>query len=322
MPAKGAAVYALGFPSDADIPTLGGLALDATVTSGVLGRVFAGAWTVRELTIVQHDADINPGNSGGPLLDECGRVIGVNTAGVSATVTSPDGDSQVVPAASGIFWASSVSELSAELDSLGISYRLDRAPCTAESRVLPPVVVRPPAALSRNGSGLDLVYVATVALVVVTLSFLLYRAARDRHALSAILARVDRWVSAPVARSTRQRSPAPEGLQLILAPAGSDGMTPLVVADAATTPHGVVLGRHPMLVDRVVDGPGISRRHVRISFRRNALHAEDLNSANGSSLNGVRLAPYRPVRLRHGDILRCGDAEFSVDIRYGTESVE
>ena len=44
-----------------------------------LGRVMAVQPGPAELEIVLHRAIISPGNSGGPLLDECGRLVGVNT---------------------------------------------------------------------------------------------------------------------------------------------------------------------------------------------------------------------------------------------------
>jgi S1-C subfamily serine protease len=64
-PPVGARVYTIGNPS--------GLAY--TVTTGVVSGF-------RELdgkSYVQTDAPINPGNSGGPLIDEQGRVIGINS---------------------------------------------------------------------------------------------------------------------------------------------------------------------------------------------------------------------------------------------------
>jgi serine protease Do len=58
------------------------LGFEHTVTVGVvsaLNRVIPGGGTsLRDL--VQTDASIGPGNSGGPLIDSCGRVIGVNAA--------------------------------------------------------------------------------------------------------------------------------------------------------------------------------------------------------------------------------------------------
>lgn len=64
---QGDRVYAIGNPSG----------LSHTVTSGV----FSGyrEWKETGAMMLQTDAPINPGNSGGPLIDEQGRVHGVNT---------------------------------------------------------------------------------------------------------------------------------------------------------------------------------------------------------------------------------------------------
>lgn len=75
----GQRVFAIGNP----------FGLDQTLTSGLvsgLGREMQGVSgrTIRGL--IQTDAAINPGNSGGPLLDNAGRLIGVNTM-----IASPSG---------------------------------------------------------------------------------------------------------------------------------------------------------------------------------------------------------------------------------------
>jgi serine protease Do len=59
-----------------------GLEGDPTVTQGVVSAVNR---TIQEQDIsindaIQTDASINPGNSGGPLVDDHGRVVGINTA--------------------------------------------------------------------------------------------------------------------------------------------------------------------------------------------------------------------------------------------------
>ncbi len=50
-------------------------ALDRTLTN-----VGPGGATLSDL--IQTDASINPGNSGGPVLDACGRVVGINSADI------------------------------------------------------------------------------------------------------------------------------------------------------------------------------------------------------------------------------------------------
>jgi serine protease Do len=78
----GQPVVALGYP----------LGLGATATAGIVSGldrtvdVSNGAGGVEHLQgLLQTDAAINPGNSGGPLIDTAGRLVGINTAGASAS---------------------------------------------------------------------------------------------------------------------------------------------------------------------------------------------------------------------------------------------
>lgn len=51
---------------------------EVVTTEGIIARP---ARETNSAPLIMHSADIAPGNSGGPLMDLCGRVIGVNTLG-------------------------------------------------------------------------------------------------------------------------------------------------------------------------------------------------------------------------------------------------
>ena len=123
-------VHAVGFPGVSETLATSNIAV-ATYTSGVFSHVIEGAWgDGRTLRIVQHQAAINPGNSGGPLFDACGRVIGVNTAGPSTTVSNTPGGPRIATPA-GVFWASFIGELARALDSQSIPYQSAMEACDA-----------------------------------------------------------------------------------------------------------------------------------------------------------------------------------------------
>ena len=69
-------------PGDPAIAIGSPFGLEGTVTSGIvsaLGRTIQAPNGFSISGAIQTDAAINPGNSGGPLLDDQGRVIGVNS---------------------------------------------------------------------------------------------------------------------------------------------------------------------------------------------------------------------------------------------------
>lgn len=62
-------------------------------------------------------------------------------------------------------------------------------------------------------------------------------------------------------------------------------------------------------VDLGLDGgydAGVSRRHAILAPQANGFALEDLNSANGTFVNGRRLAPQTPTAIAHGDEVKFG----------------
>jgi len=86
----GEPVVALGYPGNVDLATAQSAADFIRPLSPVRSQGgYAGRRRLSGVEVLLHTAGIARGNSGGPLLDRCGRVIGVN----SAITRAEDGDS-------------------------------------------------------------------------------------------------------------------------------------------------------------------------------------------------------------------------------------
>lgn len=57
---------------------------------------------------------------------------------------------------------------------------------------------------------------------------------------------------------------------------------------------------------------GVSRRHAVLRMRGSRLELQDLNSTNGTSINGVRFSPKESHQLRHQDIIQVGQVQIQV----------
>jgi predicted component of type VI protein secretion system len=71
----------------------------------------------------------------------------------------------------------------------------------------------------------------------------------------------------------------------------------------------LVLGREA--ADLVIEDPQVSRRHAAVRPAGDGLEIEDLESLNGTWVNGARVTG--TVRLALGDRVRVGDSSFEVE---------
>jgi len=100
-------------------------------------------------------------------------------------------------------------------------------------------------------------------------------------------------------------------------------------AEVQLTGDSIILGRHDKrtsmmpALDLTDDGAldkGVSRRHARLLLKGNQLLIEDLDSANGTWVNDVTIAPNQPFPLQHGDFIRLGRLRLHVNLLTGRKT--
>ncbi|MDP3516846.1 MAG: trypsin-like peptidase domain-containing protein [Pseudohongiella sp.] len=329
-PRRASQSYTVGFPGLGDDLT-GRANTNVSVYGGTIALVVENSAGVK---IIQHTNIVNAGNSGGPLLDNCGRVLGLTTWGVENQQYQAD-----------FIWASvHVSELARQMDSLGISYQNDPSACvdaaagtvnfdttaldsqlSTQSQALSQqeaALSQQEVALSEQSKALEQVtrqiYTygsAGAVLLALTLALALRRPRQQIvHALGSVSRKItgfqpERYTDRAVGRPA---APAKSGLTLSGSISGRNISLPLEIKTLANEAHGISLGRQRDLVDFCLEDPTVSRRHLRFSLNNSSIEVEDLNSSGGTYLNGKQLLPFRKAAVKVGDRLKLGNVELWV----------
>lgn len=116
--------------------------------------------------------------------------------------------------------------------------------------------------------------------------------------------------AAPVAPSRTSLAPAQ-----LLSPSGAT--IPLPATSQATIGRADAVSGFFPDIDLTPHGAldnGVGRRHLRLFVQGSQLMVEDLDSTNGSFVNGQKLAPRQPQALNNGDELRLGRLNLRVQL--------
>lgn len=293
-----AVVAAMGYPGAA------GKIKKATQTRGNISHFLNGTeanpgWEVRA---IQHTATVTGGNSGGPLFDNCGRVVGVNTA--RPHIMTRGGR---VPDNAQINWASHIKEAINILNARGIDFSPDGSPCVsaAAAGAEAAAAAKETAVEAKESVRLTNTLVAVVTVVALAALGLALR--KPRQEIIRVAGQVAGKMAEPLSRlsqSVRRKKPA-------IALTGFDVQGRKVAiklsrADLNQQQGGFTVGRHPLLVDHALEGERLSRRHARFSGSNGSIFVEDLNSSNGTSVNGTACPPFQPVQIQPGDMVDVG----------------
>lgn len=74
-----------------------------------------------------------------------------------------------------------------------------------------------------------------------------------------------------------------------------------------------IIGKSNLSCDFAVSSSVVSRVHLRITEEEEGFFVEDLNSTNGTLLNGNSLLPHKPEKIREGDKITLANIEFIVE---------
>lgn len=290
-------VTAIGFPGAADqVDRRGDAMMISTRTKGNVSRVISADWSGRrQVKLVQHTAAVNPGNSGGPLLNACGEIVAVNTA-VATTLIS---GKKRVAVTQGTYFSSHAFELARVLKTRDVPASITNSRCDPNRR------------FAMLAASVGFLGVLAAAGLFVAFRLRLDGGIGDRLSTLTRMRKRNPPLSVDGTAHIKNLTASVDEQDGYLVPKagaarGSELRLPAKMARAG----GVVVGRQPGAGGITLEEKALSRKHLRFQLGRDGYTIEDLDSRNGTKVNGQKLNSGEPVAIRSNDVVRIGGASF------------
>jgi len=312
LPNKGSPVTTVGYPGAADEALdIAQIALvESTFTQGIIGRFIEASWSVngQKLQIIQHSASVNSGNSGGPLLDNCGRVVGVNTAKALGIVQGTNATGLTVNQSDGIFYASHVSSLIRAMKEQGVPFKMTKEECSVQQPTInPKLEINVGTTKKADNSKLIALASAAILLAMGALFFSLSKSKTVRETYTQFQRR-----SRPGAAEASAYTKVSKSFRCALVGQDSNGNPVKLSFSEKALQSGVILGRDSLQSDVLVDDPSVSRRHAKLQYDSGRLLIRDMESTNGTWVNSKRLGP-ESATLSAGQSVNLGKVNLRVE---------
>lgn len=316
---------------------------------GVLSWRYSDGTTHYNVEGIASSAQISGGNSGGPLVDENGNVVGINAAssyeeGSNRYVAVAIDQVIVALDALGIDYTSAdesvtpateipVTEAPIEVAPVETEAPTEVVPAETEAPTeAPTVAVTEPPVVIEEKEGLDptILIVAAIAVVAVIAVVVVVMSKNKKKAAPAPAAH-----AAPAGNGGFNAAPHTPAYT---APMGA-GETTVLSGDAGETTvlsrninggmlirkrngeavninaENFVIGRERKTANYcITDNTSIGRSHVTLKVRNGVTYLMDMNSTNGTFVNGVKTMARQEIALKNGDKVTLADEEFEYKI--------
>ncbi len=299
-PDQGATVASFGFPGVADIATERRLNKEfylSSMTTGVVGRVTVSSTFAypkpipgHTVQVIQHDASIAGGNSGGPLVNACAGVVGVNTQSLGLSSESRR-----------VYQASTSNELLDLIERTNLKIQPITTACNGTIATVSGIN-----AISGSGQLSTAVLIMIVLGTLTVVSGGLFAYGRSRSSGSSSRSSSGRS-SRGSGRSWGKSSKPVVNVML----RGPNGTGKAVGVTRKQLESGAIIGRSSK-ADIIIEDPRVSGQHATLSLRDRKLRIKDLNSSNGTKVDGQKVPGGGSVTLSSRSTVQIGDSSFTV----------